>query len=213
MVTAVLTAPQMEVTAVGDGLQVSFDKLPVIAIIRVIVWRKGDELKVRRFFLHLPLPASCSVIPPGRRSSFKEVIGVISCPAQAVVHTMPAEQRMLDVTGLQEGAEYCIRAQTVLSTQLHSSSTDTQCVSISGMAVRHSLKLVRVQKGLMGSRTSDVPSGLDAAWRWPTAVTVTAVIMAGLLGAVFWSVVYCCPDAGPTYLQKEPLPRPLVSHF
>lgn len=126
----------------GDGLQVSFDKLPVIAVIRVTVWRKGDELKVRHYFFIFLFLRSSSVIP----SVLKQVIGVLSCPAQAIVHTMPAEQRMLDVAALQEGVEYCVRAQTVLSTQLHSSSTDTQCVSISGTAVRHR---VRVQKGLL----------------------------------------------------------------
>lgn len=63
MVTAVLTAPRMEVTAVGDGLQVSFDKLPVIAVIRVTVWRKGDELKVRRyFFLFLRFSGSHPIV-------------------------------------------------------------------------------------------------------------------------------------------------------
>lgn len=56
-----------------------------------------------------------------------------------------------------------------------------------------------------------VPSGPDAAWRWPTTVTVTAVIMAGLLAAVFRSMVHCSPDAGRTYFHKEPLPRSLVS--
>lgn len=45
---------------------------------------------------------------------------------------MPAEQKMLHVAALQEGAVYCVRAHTVLNTQLHSSSTDTQCVSITG---------------------------------------------------------------------------------
>lgn len=57
----------------------------------------------------------------------------------------------------------------------------------------------------------DSPAGPDAAWKRPTTVTVTVVITAGLLFAVFWSVVHCRPDACKTYLHKEPLPHSLVS--
>ncbi|XP_070774776.1 interleukin-20 receptor subunit beta [Enoplosus armatus] len=145
----VLTAPQMAVTAVGDGLQVTFHKLPLTAVVSVAVWKRGDEL-------------------------------------QAVVHTMPAEHTMLHVAALQEGAVYCVRAQTILDTQLHSSSTDTQCVPITGP---------------------------DAAWKRPTTVTVTVIVMAGLLFAVFWSVVHCSPDACKTYFHKEPLPHSLKSDW
>nr|XP_043882848.1 cytokine receptor family member B16 isoform X3 [Solea senegalensis] len=42
---SVLTVPDMKVSAVGDTLQVSFDKVPPSAIIRVTVWRSGNELK------------------------------------------------------------------------------------------------------------------------------------------------------------------------
>uniref|UniRef100_A0A671WZ13 Fibronectin type-III domain-containing protein n=1 Tax=Sparus aurata TaxID=8175 RepID=A0A671WZ13_SPAAU len=94
----VLTVPEMLVTAVGDVLQVSFNKLPHPAVISVTVWRKGDEQQVRIYFT--------SLFP-----SF--------------------------VLFIQEGAEYCVRAQTVLNSQLHSSSTAIQCVSITGTANTH----------------------------------------------------------------------------
>uniref|UniRef100_A0A665UPW3 Fibronectin type-III domain-containing protein n=1 Tax=Echeneis naucrates TaxID=173247 RepID=A0A665UPW3_ECHNA len=43
----VLTVPEMAVTTVGDGLNVSFDKLPHMSTVRVTVWKKGEELQVR----------------------------------------------------------------------------------------------------------------------------------------------------------------------
>ena len=56
---------------------------------------------------------------------------------QPSIYMLPAEQTMLPVAALQEGAEYCVRAQTVLNSQLYSSSTATQCVSITGTANTH----------------------------------------------------------------------------
>ncbi|XP_070830037.1 interleukin-20 receptor subunit beta [Chaetodon trifascialis] len=141
----VLTAPEMVVTSAGNALQVTFSKLPLTAVVSVMVWRRDDE-------------------------------------QQAAVYSMPAEQTMLHVAALQEGAVYCVRAQTVLDKQLHSSSTDTQCVSITGP---------------------------DAAWRRPTTVTVTVLITAGLLFAVFWFIVHCHPHACRTYFHKEPMPHSL----
>ncbi|XP_056266558.1 cytokine receptor family member B16 isoform X2 [Pseudoliparis swirei] len=41
----VLTAPEMSVAAVGDALQVTFAKLPLTAVVRVTVWKSGDELQ------------------------------------------------------------------------------------------------------------------------------------------------------------------------
>ncbi|KAI3374548.1 hypothetical protein L3Q82_021115 [Scortum barcoo] len=102
--------------------------------------------------------------------------------AQTVEFTVPAEQNRLHTAALQEGAVYCVRAHTVLDTHLHSSSTDTQCVSI---------------------------TDADAAWKRPTTVTVTIIITAGLLFAVFWSVVHCHPQACKTYFHKEQLPHVL----
>ncbi|XP_041805780.1 cytokine receptor family member B16 isoform X2 [Chelmon rostratus] len=141
----VLMAPEMAVAVSGDALQVSFDKLPLAAVVSVMVWKRGDEL-------------------------------------QAAVYSMPAEQKMLHVAALQEGAVYCVTAQTVLNKQLFSSSSDTQCVSITGP---------------------------DAAWRRPTTVTVTVLIAAALLYAVSWSVLHCRPHACPTYFHKEPMPHSL----
>lgn len=48
MLAAVLTVPEMTVTVVGDALQVSFEKLPLTAAVNVTVWKRGDELQVRR---------------------------------------------------------------------------------------------------------------------------------------------------------------------
>ncbi|XP_073347827.1 interleukin-20 receptor subunit beta [Pagrus major] len=159
----VLTVPEMAVTAVGYDLQVSFNKLPHPAVISVTVLKKGDEQQVRVYFT----------------SSLVVFV-------QASIYMLPAEQTMLHVAALQEGAEYCVRAQTVLNSQLYSSSTATQCVFITGP---------------------------DAAWKRPTTVTVTVIIMAGLLFAVFWSVVHCRPNTCQTYFHKEPLPRPLQSDW
>ncbi|KAM6989470.1 interleukin-20 receptor subunit beta isoform 2-T2 [Tautogolabrus adspersus] len=145
----VLTVPEMALMVDGDALQVTFDKLPLTAVVTVTVWKRDDEL-------------------------------------QAVVYTMPSEQKVLHVAALQEGVEYCVRAQTALNTQLHSSSSDTQCVSITGP---------------------------DAAWKKPTTVTVTVIIMAGLLFAVFWSVVHCRADACQSYFHKDPLPQSLRSDW
>lgn len=45
--TAVLTVPRMEVTSLGDALQVQFQRLPVTAVVKVTVWRRGYEQQVR----------------------------------------------------------------------------------------------------------------------------------------------------------------------
>ncbi|KAK2822862.1 hypothetical protein Q5P01_022927 [Channa striata] len=124
-------------------------------------------------FLKLPLTAAASVTLWRKGHEL-----------QASVYTVPAEQKLLHVSDLQAGAEYCVTAQTVLNTQLRSSSTDVHCVSI----------------------TSADP---DAAWKKPTTVTGTVIIMAGLLFAVFWSIVHCRPDRCQTHFHKEPLPQSL----
>ncbi|CAB1436772.1 unnamed protein product [Pleuronectes platessa] len=49
---------------------------------------------------------------------------------QAQVYSVSAEEAELEVAALQEGERYCVRAQSFMGTQLQSSSTDTQCVSI-----------------------------------------------------------------------------------
>lgn len=51
---------------------------------------------------------------------------------QPAVYTTLAGQTVLHVAAHQEGAEYCVRAQSVLDSQLYSRSTDTQCVTITG---------------------------------------------------------------------------------
>ncbi|TMS09877.1 Interleukin-20 receptor subunit beta [Larimichthys crocea] len=141
----VLMAPEMAVTAVGDTLHVTFDELPLTAVVMVTVWKTGEDL-------------------------------------QAAVYPMPAEQKLFHLDALQEGAVYCVTAQTVMGSNLHSSSTDTQCVPITGP---------------------------DAAWKKPTTVTVTVIFVAALLFSVFWSFIHCRPDACQTYFHKEPLPHSL----
>ncbi|KAM4552435.1 interleukin-20 receptor subunit beta isoform 2-T2 [Odontesthes bonariensis] len=106
---------------------------------------------------------------------------------KAVVYQMPAEQEVLHFAALQEGAVYCVQAQFVLHSGLRSSSTEPRCVSITG------------------------PDA--AAWKTPTTVTVTAVVMLGLLFALFWSIVHCRPDSCQSYFHKEPLPQSLKENW
>ncbi|XP_034410766.1 cytokine receptor family member B16 isoform X3 [Cyclopterus lumpus] len=131
----------------------------------------GDALQVT--FAKLPLTAVVSV-----------TVWKSGDELQAVVYTMPADQAVLHVAALQEGAEYCVRAQTVLDARIRSGSTDAECVFITG-------------------------PGPDGAWKRPTTVGVTVIAMAALLFAVFWSVVHCRPHACQSYFHKEPLPRSL----
>ncbi|XP_040911746.1 cytokine receptor family member B16 isoform X2 [Toxotes jaculatrix] len=141
----------------------------VLAVPKMTVSAVGGALQVS--FDRLPRTVSVSVTVWKRGDEL-----------QAAVYKLHAEQTVLYVAALQEGAEYCVRAQTVLDTQLQSSSTDAHCVSITGPV---------------------------AAWKKPTTVTVTVIIMAGVLFAVFWSIVHCHPDTCQTYFHKEPLPRSL----
>ncbi|KAF7642772.1 hypothetical protein LDENG_00250930 [Lucifuga dentata] len=95
---------------------------------------------------------------------------------KAQVYKVPAEKMLLHIGDLQEGAEYCVRAQTVLHAKL-SSSTQEQCVSIIGP---------------------------DAAWKMPTTVSLAVIVAAGLLFAVL--VVHCHADACYQFFHEEPLP-------
>ncbi|XP_072219556.1 interleukin-20 receptor subunit beta [Leuresthes tenuis] len=106
---------------------------------------------------------------------------------KAVVYQMPAEEELLHFAALQEGAVYCVQAQLVLHSGLRSSSTAPRCVSLTG------------------------PDA--AAWKAPTTVTVTAVVMLGLLFALFWSIVHCRPDSCQSYFHKEPLPQSLKGNW
>ncbi|XP_068196813.1 interleukin-20 receptor subunit beta [Antennarius striatus] len=170
-----LTAPQMAVTAVGDALQVSFDKLPATAVVTVMVWKKGDEL-------------------------------------QDAVYMMPAEEKELHVAALQEGSEYCVRAQTVLDTHHHSSSTDTQCVSIRGSEDFLDSSGFQLRK-----RGRNVflclAAGPDEVGRRTITLTVTIIFVVGLLSSVFWSIFRCNPKACQKYFLKESLPHSLDSDW
>lgn len=60
--------------------------------------------------------------------------------------------------------------------------------------------------------TPDSSADPDApAWKTPTTLTVTVIIMAGLLFVLFWSIVHCRPETCKTHFHKEPLPQSLVS--
>ncbi|XP_068457364.1 interleukin-20 receptor subunit beta [Clinocottus analis] len=141
----------------------------VLTVPKMSVTVVGDALHVT--FAELPRTSIVSVTVWKRGAEL-----------QAVPYSMPAEQAVLHVAALQEGAEYCVRAQTVLNARLYSRSTDAECVSITGP---------------------------DAAWKQPTAVTLTVVVMAMLLLAVFWSVLNCRPGACQDFFHKEPPPRSL----
>lgn len=134
----------------------------------VTVTVDGYALKVS--FNQLPLTVTVSVTVWKRGDEKK-----------AVVYKIPAEQKVLNVAALQEGAEYCITAQKVYSTKFSERSPE-QCVPIIGP---------------------------DAAWKRPTTVSVTVVVMAGLLFVVFWSVVHCHAHACHKFFQKKPLPSVL----
>ncbi|KAM7379838.1 hypothetical protein PAMP_005358 [Pampus punctatissimus] len=141
----------------------------VLTVPEMTVTVTGDALQVS--FEKLPLTAAVSVTV-WRRGDER----------RPDVYMMPAERMPLHVDALEEGAVYCVRAQTVLDTLLHSSSTDTHCVSIAGP---------------------------DAAWKMQISVTVSVFLVAGLLFTVFLSIIHCRPDACRTYFHKESLPRSL----
>ncbi|XP_067109863.1 cytokine receptor family member B16 [Osmerus mordax] len=97
-------------------------------------------------------------------------------------HVIPVDQNYLHITSLQEGAEYCVKAYTHLASHSRSSSsTDTQCATITGHT---------------------------APWLKPTTA-IAAVILVCLLFALFGSVVHCNPEDCQAYFHKEPMPASL----
>ncbi|KAM3605164.1 uncharacterized protein V6R79_021606 [Siganus canaliculatus] len=126
------------------------------------------------------LHVSFDKLPP--TSVVKATVWKRGNEAQAELYSVPAEQRSLSVAALQDGAEYCVRAQTVVAPGLHSNSSDTQCVALTAP---------------------------DASWRMPTTVVLTVAVVTGLLFAVFWAVVHCRLGGCQSFFQKEALPRSL----
>lgn len=133
----------MEVMVVGDSLQVLFHELPVSAVVRVTVWKRGDERQVRVLFVLLTsffILSFFSLLLPSSNYLYQKFerffcFSSRSVSHQAAVYTMSSEQTTLTVAALQEGEVYCVRAQTVLDThtQLNSSgSSDAHCVTITG---------------------------------------------------------------------------------
>ncbi|XP_013886329.1 interleukin-20 receptor subunit beta [Austrofundulus limnaeus] len=103
---------------------------------------------------------------------------------QPVTHNMADEQEVLHIASLQEGAEYCVKAQVVLHTGEQSDFTDTHCVVITGPGA--------------------------PAWKKPTMVTLAVVAMLSLLVALFWFIGHCRPDSCRKFFEKVPLPSSLV---
>uniref|UniRef100_A0A3P9MJS9 Fibronectin type-III domain-containing protein n=1 Tax=Oryzias latipes TaxID=8090 RepID=A0A3P9MJS9_ORYLA len=102
---------------------------------------------------------------------------------QKMEYSLTPEQPMLHIEALQEGKVYCVRAQLMLYSGVRSSSTRPHCVLVTGPEI--------------------------LAWRTPTTVTVTLIIMLGLLFAVFWSVIHCRPGSCKNFLRKKSLPDSL----
>ncbi|XP_008401055.1 interleukin-20 receptor subunit beta [Poecilia reticulata] len=101
-------------------------------------------------------------------------------------YSIPADQEVLQVAALQEAAVYCVKAKVVLNLGVQSGFTDSHCVSVTGPGA--------------------------PAWKQAAAVTVTVVVMLGLLIGLFWSLVHCRPDSCQKYFQKEPLPSFLIGN-
>ncbi|XP_077411652.1 interleukin-20 receptor subunit beta [Vanacampus margaritifer] len=94
LIHSVRTVPQMTVSTVGGGLQVSFEEAPPTASMEVEVWKRSDA------------------------------------PGQVLVLVIPAEQKLLPVHDLQDGAEYCVRARVLLKEEPRSPDTQEKCVRV-----------------------------------------------------------------------------------
>ncbi|XP_061835146.1 interleukin-20 receptor subunit beta isoform X1 [Nerophis lumbriciformis] len=105
--------------------------------------------------------------------------------AQADVYTILAEEKVLRVAALQEGAVYCLKAHMILEQLSQTGSTEIHCVPI---------------------------KGTHAPWKSTTTVVVTLVLMAGVLIATFWTVVHCRAHDIHQCYYKEPLPSSLRSN-
>ncbi|KAL0966582.1 hypothetical protein UPYG_G00297080 [Umbra pygmaea] len=101
---------------------------------------------------------------------------------QASTRVITVQQNPVHISGLQEGAVYCIRAHAHLDLSNQNSSSDSQCVTIAGP---------------------------EAAWLKPTTVTVVMVILVGLVLVLSWSVTHCNTEEYKNYFRKEPQPNAL----
>ncbi|XP_061097086.1 cytokine receptor family member B16 isoform X1 [Conger conger] len=105
---------------------------------------------------------------------------------EASTQHITMERSPFHLGGLQEGATYCLSAQTALHNNKRSVTTETQCFNIA--------------------------VSIDPAHSWlkPTVVCVALVIVTGLGLAAFWCVTKCCPTLLNTCWPKEPLPDALL---
>lgn len=142
----------------------------ILTVPDMTVVAMGDSLLVT--FKDLPLTGGVTVTVWRREEEHRTWTEVL-----------PVEKSQLHIDSLEEGAVYCIRAQTHMDSHSRSSrSTETQCVTITG------------------------PS---APWLKPTIASIAVVILAGLVFALFWAIVHCNPEACQAYFHKEPLPTSL----
>ncbi|XP_053739691.1 cytokine receptor family member B16 [Synchiropus splendidus] len=100
---------------------------------------------------------------------------------QAEVFTVPVEQKNLHVQ-LKDQKVHCFRVRTVLGEQLHSSNSETRCVSIKGP---------------------------DSIWKALTVVTVATLVTAALLFIILWSVIHFKSGSCSWYFHKVVLPNSL----
>ncbi|KAM8838867.1 interleukin-20 receptor subunit beta [Synchiropus picturatus] len=100
---------------------------------------------------------------------------------QAEVFTVPVEQKNLHVQ-LKDQKVHCFRVRTVLGEQLHSSNSETRCVSIKGP---------------------------DSIWKALTVVTVATLVAAALLFIILWSVIHFKSRSCSWYFHKVALPHSL----
>ncbi|KAM9459765.1 interleukin-20 receptor subunit beta isoform 3-T6 [Salvelinus alpinus] len=144
----------------------------ILTVPAITVTTMGDALQVTFKSLPLTVGVTVTIWKRGELVRGKSSLRVIT-----------VQQNPLYIDALQEGAVYCVKAQAHLDTHSNSSSTDTQCVSITGPG---------------------------PTWLKPTTVTVIVVILAGLVFFLSWSVTHCSPEACYAYFRKEPQPTALL---
>ncbi|XP_035277320.1 cytokine receptor family member B16 isoform X2 [Anguilla anguilla] len=104
---------------------------------------------------------------------------------EASIQHIMVERNPFHLGGLEEGATYCLSAQTVVHDR-RSASTEPQCFSIA------------------------VSPESARGWLKPTVACVAVVIVAGVGLAAFWSVTRCYPTLLNTCWPQEPLPDALL---
>ncbi|CAB1325718.1 unnamed protein product [Coregonus sp. 'balchen'] len=121
---------------------------------RVSPWAElGRPFNRRETILTVPA-MTVTTMGDALQVTFKGLPLIVGVTGKSSLRVITVQQNPLHIDALQEGAVYCVKAQAHLDTHSKSSSTDTQCVSITGPG---------------------------PTWLKPTTVTVIVVILAGLL--------------------------------